>query len=121
MSDRIFVRDLAVSCIVGIHPKERVAKQTVLINLALECDLAPAARSDNIADTVDYKVLKDRVVQAVSVSEHFLIEKMAEHVAGICLQDTRVRAATVTVDKPGALTGARSVAVEITRRRSTAG
>ena len=117
MTDRIYMRDLEVRCIVGIRPKERVTKQTVRINLVLECDLARAGRSDRIEDTVDYKVLKDRLVREVGASQHFLIEKMAAHVAGICLEDRRVKAVTVTVDKPGALTGARSVAVEIRRRR----
>ena len=80
----------------------------------------PAGASDRIGDTVDYKVLKDRIVDEIGGSQHFLIEKLAEHVAGLCLDDARVRAVTVTVDKPGALTGARSVAVEITRHRAGA-
>lgn len=117
MNDRIHVRDLQVPCIIGIFPKERLAKQTVLLNLVLECDLAPAARSDRIEDTVDYKTLKDRLVGEIGRSEHFLIERLAQHAADLCLADIRVRAVTVTVDKPGALTGARSVAVEIRRER----
>lgn len=117
MTDRIHLRDLRVECIVGIRPKERVEKQTVVINVTMECDLAPAAASDRIDDTVDYKVLKDRLVADIGRSQHFLIEKMAQHVADLVLADRRVQAVTVTVDKPGALTGARSVAVEITRRR----
>lgn len=117
MTDRILIRDLQVACIIGIYPKERLAKQMVILNLALECDLATAAASDAIADTVNYKELKDRIVGEVGVSEHLLIEKLAQHVASLCLVDSRVRAVTVTVDKPGALTGARSVAVEIRRTR----
>ncbi len=117
MTDHIRVRDLRVECIIGIFPKERVARQPVVLNLDLACDLAPAAASDAIADTIDYKTLKDRLMSAIGASEHFLIETLAQQVATICLEDARVRAVTVTVDKPGALTGARSVAVEITRSR----
>ena len=117
MTDRITIRDLEIECIVGTQPKERVTPQTVRINIVLECDLAPAAKSDDIADTVDYKLLKNRLVEAIERSDFYLIERMAEHVAGMCLEEARVQAVTVTVDKPGALTGARSVAVEITRKR----
>lgn len=113
--DRIHIRDLAVTCIVGANPRERVTPQTVLLNISMECDLSRPCRSDVLADTVDYKVLKDQILQALLPSDHILIERMADHVATLCLRDKRINAVTVTVDKPGALTGARSVAVEITR------
>ncbi len=116
-SDRIEIRDLEVSCIIGIQPKERVAKQTISLNLVLECDLSRACASDDIHDTVDYKVLKDRILDEIGASEHFLIERLADHVIGLCMSDGRVERVTVCVDKPGALTGARSVAVQITRDR----
>ena len=96
-------------------------KQNVLINIALECDLARAGRSDDIHDTVDYRALKNEVVRVVGASRYFLIERLAARVAACCLADRRVKGARVTVDKPGALTKARSVAVEICRRRRTPG
>jgi FolB domain-containing protein len=120
MSDRIHIRDLAVTCIVGIMPKERVEPQTILLNIAMAGDLAPAGRSDRLEDTIDYKVLKNRIVDALAGTGYFLIETLAERVARLCLEDRRVNAVTVCVDKPGALTGARSVAVEITRTRGRA-
>ncbi len=115
--DRILIRDLAVSCIVGTKPDERVNRQTVLVNVALDCDLAPAGRSDRIEDTVNYRTLSKRIAAMVGKSSFFLIERLADRIAALCLAEPRVAAATVSVDKPGALTGARSVAVEIRRRR----
>ena len=54
----------------------------------------------------------------VEASDCFLIEKLADNIADMCLQELKVRAVTVTVDKPGALTKARSVAVEIRREKT---
>ncbi len=54
----------------------------------------------------------------VEASDCFLIEKLADNIADMCLQELQVRAVTVTVDKPGALTKARSVAVEIRREKT---
>jgi FolB domain-containing protein len=119
MTDRIHIRDLEIECIIGIQPKERVAKQTVCINIAMACDLSIAASSDRIEDTVDYKDLKDRLLDLVGASDYFLIECMAERIASECLLDARICSVNVIVDKPGALTGARSVAVEITRSRQS--
>ncbi|MFT5239302.1 MAG: FolB domain-containing protein [Candidatus Promineifilaceae bacterium] len=116
--DKIYVRDLEITCIVGANPRERVEAQTVLLNLVLECDFTVPCRSDNLVDTIDYKVIKDQIVEELTPTRYILIERMADHVASLCLRDTRVTRVTVSVDKPGALTGARSVAVEIAREQN---
>ncbi len=116
-ADRIHIRDLRTRCIVGINPQERVKKQDVVIHITLQADLQKASRSDNIEDTVDYATLKQNVFEMVEASSFMLIERLAQAIAEMCLADTRVAAATVTVEKPGALRFARTVAVEITRTR----
>ena len=116
-TDRIYIRDLLVRCIVGIYEEERRDKQDVIVNIALDAEYRDACRSDRIEDTVDYKSLKLRVIELVEASAYFLIERLAEEIARICLEPARVVRATVTVDKPGALRFARSVAVEIVRER----
>jgi len=114
--DRIHIRDLALRCIIGIEPRERDRLQDVLINITLHADLSRAGRSDNIADTIDYKAIKGKVAERVEKSSYQLVERLAEEVADACLADPRVRRVEVTVDKPGALRFARSVAVEISRQ-----
>ncbi len=116
--DKIFIYDLLLRCIIGIYPHERVEKQDVLVNVALECDLAQAGESDRIEDTVDYKSIKKEIIRLVEGSAFNLIEKLAAEIARVCLAADGVRRVTVTVDKPGALRFTRSVAVEITREKT---
>ncbi len=116
--DRIHVRDLRLRCVLGIYPEERREKQDITLNIVLYADLRAAGRSDRIEDTVDYKDVKKRVVAMVEGSSSFLIEHLAQRVAGLCLEEPRVEAVRVTIDKPGALRFARSVAVEIFRKRA---
>jgi dihydroneopterin aldolase/D-erythro-7,8-dihydroneopterin triphosphate epimerase len=115
--DRIHIRELRLRCIVGTHDHERDKKQDVVLHISLRADLRRAGRSDDLADTVDYATLKRQIVDMVEASEFLLIERLAQAVADVCLADSRVQAATVTVEKPGALRFARTVAVEITRER----
>ncbi len=115
--DRIHIRDLATRCIIGINPDERREKQDVILNITLECDFRPAAASDDIGDAVDYKRIKKAVLQMVEASSFGLIETLAERIAEICLAQPKVLGVRVSVDKPGALRFARSVGVEIERRR----
>lgn len=118
--DRIYIRDLTTRCIVGINPDERVNKQEVIINIVLEANLSKAGASDNIDDTVDYKRIKQSVLELVEKSEFLLIERLADAIAQTCLREPRVQTVQVMLDKPGALRFARSVAVEITRKRNGA-
>jgi dihydroneopterin aldolase/D-erythro-7,8-dihydroneopterin triphosphate epimerase len=119
MTDYMFIRDLMIRCIIGTRPVERRRRQTVILNIAMACDLARAGRTDNLADTVNYKDLYDRIRALARDSRFLLIERLAAAVADVCLSDRRVKSATVTVDKPRALPGAASAAVSITRRRGT--
>jgi len=115
--DRILIKDLLVRCVLGLSAEERREKQDVLISVVLLVDLAKAGRSDRAEDTVDYRAVKKDILAAVDGSQYHLAEALAERVAEACLAHGAVQRVQVTVEKPGALRFARSVAVEIERSR----
>ncbi len=115
--DRILIRDLQARCIVGVNDDERREKQDIVINLTVYADLRAAGRSDRLADAVDYRELKKRILDTVENSQHYLVEALAEDIAAVCLAHPAVQRVQVCVDKPGALRFARSVAVEVDRTR----
>ncbi|HEY5719686.1 MAG TPA: dihydroneopterin aldolase [Gammaproteobacteria bacterium] len=115
--DTIFLRELRVETIIGIFDWERENKQTVSIDLELAADVARAAASDRIEDALDYKRVAKRISAFVAESEFQLVETLAERIAGILLDEFAVAWARVTVNKPGAIRGARDVGVRIERRR----
>jgi D-erythro-7,8-dihydroneopterin triphosphate epimerase len=112
----ILVRGLSARTIIGVRPEERAKRQDVVIDLAL--DVATRAGStDRLEDAVDYKAVKDQVLAYVEGSRHGLLEALAQGIADLCLARPGVRAVEVTVDKPGALRFARSVAVHLRREQ----
>jgi dihydroneopterin aldolase/D-erythro-7,8-dihydroneopterin triphosphate epimerase len=115
--DRIHIDDLLLRCIIGTNDWEREKKQDVLINIVLHADLQRAGRTDELADTVNYRAVAKQVIEHVEASTYHLVEALAEHVAQICLDDPRVARVEVDVQKPGALRFARSVGVGIVRER----
>ncbi len=115
--DKIRISGLEVRCIIGTKPVERRNMQKVLIDIALDCDLNKAAKSDKLEDTINYKRLTDDILEMVAASKCFLLEKLAEKIASLCLSDPKVSAVSVSLDKPGALESARTVGVEIVRSR----
>ncbi len=115
--DRIFIRDLEADCIIGTKAEEREKKQKVVVNLELECDLSRAGETDHLGDTLNYKILKKALVRHIESSQYMLIERLADRLAHLSLQNELVNSVTVAIDKPGALSKARSVAVQITRQK----
>jgi D-erythro-7,8-dihydroneopterin triphosphate epimerase len=118
MSDQIQIKDLLLRTIIGINDEERRNLQDVLINITLHADTRAAGASDDIEDAVNYRTITKQVIRQVEESSFNLVEKMVAEIAAICLQDPRVEAVDVRVEKPGALRFARSVGVEIHRTRS---
>ncbi len=104
----------------GVYDFERVQGQDFVVDVQLELDLAPAAASDDVADTVHYGELADRLVAIVGGEPVNLIETLADRLLDACLADARVERATVTVHKPGAPIphAFRDVAVTLSRGRT---
>ena len=115
--DKIVIRDLAARCILGVSDEERREKQQVVLTVVLHADLRRAAEADAFAETVDYRTIKKRILALVEGSTFRLLEALAEAVARVCLESPRVAQVDVSIDKPGALRFARSVAVEVSRRK----
>ena len=115
--DKIIIKDLSARCIIGVNDDERHEKQDILIHIILWADLGRAARSDRFEDTVDYRAIKKKVLAMIEDSACFLVEALAERIAAICLESAGVEMVQVTVEKPSALRFARSVGVEIIRKR----
>jgi len=110
----ISITDLRLRTLIGFLPWEKEKKQDVVISIQFMCDIARCISSDDVADTVDYKKIKDDVVAFVEQSQHNLIEKLAAEIARITLANPGVQSVRVRVDKPGALRYADSVSVELT-------
>lgn len=117
-TDRILIRDLLVRGILGLNEWEREKKQDILINLTLWVDTTAAARSDDIADSLNYRSLTKAIVAHVEAASRFLVEALAADIARIAILEFGANRVTVRVEKPGALRFAHSVGVEIERSRS---
>ncbi|GAB7041612.1 MULTISPECIES: dihydroneopterin aldolase [Catenuloplanes] len=118
MTDRITLRGLRVRGHHGVYDFERAEGQDFLIDVELELDLARAAASDDVTDTVHYGELAERLVAITAGEPVNLIETLADRLAAACLADDRVAAATVTVHKPQAPIPHEFADVAVTLRRS---
>ncbi len=116
--DTIFLRDLEINATIGIFEWEKRIKQKVRIDLEMGTDIAKAAASDSIEDTLDYKAISKRITQFVEDSSYELIETLIEKIAEILLNEFNIPWVRVTLSKPGAVRGSRDVGIVIERGTS---
>ncbi len=97
---KIFVRGLRVTGRIGVHAHERGRVQPLVVDLELEVD---DRRIEGIADTVDYEKVVALVRTTLAVGHVDLVEEFAERLGRACLDDPRVTAVKIRVDKPEAV------------------
>jgi dihydroneopterin aldolase len=111
----VFVRGLKVDAIVGVHDHEKTSPQPLSISIDLTVSELPGTTTDDLSNVVCYEDVV-RKVQAICEDGHVnLIETLAERISASCLEDIRVQAVRVRVEKPNAFEECASVGIEIER------
>ncbi len=118
--DRVVLRGLRGFGRHGVLESERRMGQTFLVDIALELDTRQAASTDDVADTVDYGVVAQSVLDLVEGEPVALLETLAQRICDAILVHDRVAAVDVTVHKPSAPVQAPfdDIAVSIRRTRA---
>lgn len=115
---RIHVRDLVLKARIGVHQHERLANQRIRLNLELTVEYAKPI-GDDLDNVLCYARLVTGIRGVVGARHVNLIETLADDIARMCLEDPRVKAARVRIDKLDVFPEAESVGIEIERRRAT--
>lgn len=114
------IKGLRLQATLGVTPAERSATRLVVIHIDIEFDGRRAAVSDDVHETIDYKVVRNQVMAAVERDEYRLIESLVHTLVCTLSEDTRVQRLQVEVEKPDALRLADSVSVLAHWRRTAA-
>jgi dihydroneopterin aldolase len=113
--DIVYLRDLRIDTVIGIYGWERRTRQTIILDLEMSADVARAAASDHIDDTLNYKAVAKRLIDFVGNSEFQLVETLAERCTEIIREEFGVAWVRLTLNKKGAVRGATDVGVIIER------
>ena len=114
---RVFVRELILSCSIGVHAHEHQAPQRVKIDLSMWVRENPAPIDDDIANVISYEDVVSGIERLLGEGHIKLVETAAERIADLCLADRRCAKVRVKVEKLDAYTNAAGVGVEIERSR----
>jgi 7,8-dihydroneopterin aldolase/epimerase/oxygenase len=97
--DRILISGIRELGVHGVLPEEQTRPQPFEVDLELLVDLAPAGKSDDLDDTVDYAAVCEAVSRVVASEKYQLLERLAERIAEVCTSDPRVQGVVVEVRK----------------------
>jgi dihydroneopterin aldolase len=114
---QIAIVDLEVFYCVGVPEAERAAAQRLLLTVEMEFDFSTAARTNDLADTIDYFAVTQRLLRFGDGHSWKLIEKLAADIASTLLAEFKPAAVTVEVKK-FIIPEARYVSVKLSRART---
>ena len=98
--DRISLHGIDVYAHHGVHPAERELGQRFVIDTELWFDCSAAARSDSLAQALDYTQVHRLVSETTAETSFQLIEALAGRLCTVLLRDLPVQRVAVTVRKP---------------------
>jgi dihydroneopterin aldolase len=100
----LYIKDLIIEAKHGVHDHEKQTKQRFLVSVELTLDLSRASQSDDLADSLDWSLLKDEITAIVQDNSFNLMERLAQVIAEAMLQHRGVSEVSVAIDKIEAFT-----------------
>lgn len=113
--DIVFIEQLSVITTIGVYDWEQQIEQKLVFDIEMGWNNKRASRSDNVIDCLDYAQISQAIVSHVSKNKFALVERVAEEVAQIILNDFNCPWVRIKLSKPGAVAQATSVGVVIER------
>ena len=114
---KISIVGLEVFYRVGVPDAERAQPQRLLLTVKMESDFSAAAKSDGIADTIDYFAVTQWLLKFGDGRSWKLIEKLAADIADTVLVEFKPQSVSVEVKK-FIIPQARHVSVALTKQRN---
>ncbi len=113
--DIIFIHEFKVETLIGIYEWERKVPQTIQLDLEIGIPQSKVYQSDSIGDTIDYGKVVARLQQTVAEQHFSLLERLAEHLAQLIMNEFGAPWVKVSVAKLGLMRGIKRLGVTIER------
>lgn len=113
--DKVFIEQLEVITTIGVYDWEQSIKQKLVLDIEMAHSNQAAGKSDDVADALDYAEVSAAVLSYIESGRFFLVERVAEEVAELIMQQFGVPWVRIRLTKPGAVAQASGVGVVIER------
>ena len=113
----VFIKDLIIEEIIGIHKHEKIKKQKIKFNIIIDVNQSSLPDEKDIKSIVDYEKITNKLENLTKSKKYNFLESLAEDSFKEIFEDKRINSVTIKIEKPEAIKKAKSVGVEVFKTR----
>ena len=114
----VLIKDFIVNEIIGIHKHEKINKQKIIFNIVIDVNKNTLPDENNISSIVDYEKITNKLENLTKYKNYNFLESLAEDSFKEIFEDKRINSIKIKIEKPDAITNAKSVGGEVFKNRS---
>ena len=114
----VLIKDFIVNEIIGIHEHEKVKKQKIIFNLVIDVNQNTVPNDSDLNSIIDYEKITNKLKNLTKNKNYNFLESLAEDSFKEIFEDKRINAVKIKIEKPEAITNAKSVGIEVYKNRS---
>jgi 7,8-dihydroneopterin aldolase/epimerase/oxygenase len=114
----ILIKDFLISEIIGIHDHEKENKQNIIFNIVIDVNQSVLPDEKNLSSIVDYEKITHKLENLAKNKNYNFLESLAEDSFKEIFEDKRINSVKIKIEKPDAITNAKSVGVEVFKSRN---
>ena len=114
----VLIKDFIINEIIGIHEHEKINKQKIIFNIVIDVNKNTLPDENNISSIVDYEKITNKLENLAKYKNYNFLESLAEDSFKKIFEDKRINSIKIKIEKPDAITNAKSVGVEVFKNRS---
>ena len=114
----VLIKDFIVNEIIGIHKHEKINKQKIIFNIVIDVNKNTLPNESDISSIVDYEKITNKLENLTKYKNYNFLESLAEDSFKEIFEDKRINSIKIKIEKPDAITNAKSVGVEVFKNRS---
>ena len=112
------IKDFVISEIIGIHKHEKISKQKIIFNIVIDVNHNTIPNENNLSSVVDYEKITNKLLTLTKRKKYNFLESLAEDSFKEIFEDSRINSVKIKIEKPDAITNAKSVGVEVFKSRN---
>jgi len=113
----VFIKDFIIEQIIGFYEHEKIKKQKIKFNIALDVNQSSIPDEKDIKSIVDYEKITNKLENLTKSKKYNFLESLAEDSFKEIFKDKRINSVTIKIEKPEAIKNAKSVGVEVFKTR----
>ena len=114
----VLIKDFLIKEIIGIHKHEKINKQKIIFNIVIDVNQNALPEENNISSIVDYEKITNKLEKLAKNKNYNFLESLAEDSFKEIFKDKRINSIKIKIEKPDAITNAKSVGVEVFKSRN---